>query len=118
MPRALGRVALIAGLCALLLWARDTPHGARLLGFWLDGLGALQGEQATPALPAETAAQVTAEAKNALRVLFVGNSHTYYNAMPRTIAGLAQAAGEERPLHAQLVVQNGARLPSTRQVVA
>lgn len=44
-----------------------------------------------------------------LRVLFVGNSHTYYNDMPGTIGKLAEAA-RERPLQAALVTAGGASL--------
>ena len=45
---------------------------------------------------------------NALRVLFVGNSHTYFNDMPKMVVELAAAAGVERPLHAVMEAPGGA----------
>lgn len=44
-----------------------------------------------------------------LRVLFIGNSHTYMNDMPATIQQLAAAAGQ-RPFEATLAVAGGAKL--------
>jgi hypothetical protein len=49
-------------------------------------------------------------AQPALRVLFVGNSHTFYNDMPRTVLQLAAAAHEARALEPVLVVAGGATL--------
>ena len=43
-----------------------------------------------------------------MRVLFVGNSHTYFNDMPKMVAELAAAAGVERPLHAVMEAPGGA----------
>ncbi|HLF08578.1 MAG TPA: SGNH/GDSL hydrolase family protein [Dehalococcoidia bacterium] len=45
-----------------------------------------------------------------LRVLFVGNSYTYYHDMPGLVGQLAAAAGEPRPLETELVVASGASL--------
>ncbi len=45
---------------------------------------------------------------NAMRVLFVGNSHTYFNDMPKMVAELAAAAGVERPLHQVTEAPGGA----------
>ena len=45
---------------------------------------------------------------NAMKVLFVGNSHTYYNDMPKMVAELAAAAGMERPLHPVMEAPGGA----------
>ena len=45
-----------------------------------------------------------------LRVLFVGNSHTYYHDMPQMIAQLAAAAQERRGLEVALEVAGGATL--------
>jgi hypothetical protein len=47
---------------------------------------------------------------NALRVLFVGNSHTHYNNMPELIRELAAAAGEARPLEHVIEAPGGATL--------
>ena len=44
----------------------------------------------------------------ALRVVFVGNSHSSHNAMTVEIAELARAAGQ-RPLYGALLLRNGAR---------
>ena len=44
---------------------------------------------------------------NPLRVLFIGNSHTFYNGMPDMIAGLAQAAGVDRPLQYAMEAPGG-----------
>lgn len=45
---------------------------------------------------------------NAMRVLFVGNSHTQNNDVPGMVARLAGAAGVERPLHAVTEAPGGA----------
>lgn len=45
-----------------------------------------------------TAASAHAQAPQPLRVLFIGNSYTYYHQMPSTVAALAQASGVTRPL--------------------
>jgi hypothetical protein len=44
-----------------------------------------------------------------LRVLFVGNSHTYFNDMPKMIAQLAEAA-HERPLAVEMITVDAAHL--------
>jgi hypothetical protein len=62
------------------------------------------------ALPSPQALSATAAAApDALRVLFVGNSHTFVNDMPAMIAALANAGGQ-RPLRARVIVRSGARL--------
>jgi hypothetical protein len=43
-----------------------------------------------------------------MRVLFVGNSHTYFNNMPKMVAELATAAGVERPLYFVMEAPGGA----------
>jgi hypothetical protein len=43
-----------------------------------------------------------------LRVLFVGNSYTFYNDMPATVARLADASGQPPSVDAERVVQGGA----------
>jgi len=45
-----------------------------------------------------------------LRVLFIGNSYTYYHDMPTLIGQLAAAAGEVQPLDVGLSVLSGASL--------
>jgi hypothetical protein len=47
---------------------------------------------------------------NPLRVLFIGNSHTYYNDLPGMIAQLAAAAKVERPLLFAMEAAGGATL--------
>lgn len=59
---------------------------------------------------AVTPASLPETSPNAMRVLFVGNSHTYANGMPDMIASLARAADEERPFAASMEVLGGARL--------
>jgi len=65
-----------------------------------------------PALPpsAYTAAAPARPGPPPLRVLFVGNSLTAYNRMPSTIAKLAAAAGEARPLAPNVLCPGGSHL--------
>lgn len=44
------------------------------------------------------------------KVLFIGNSHTYYNDMPQMVIKLADAAGHERNLEAEQSIGNGVSL--------
>lgn len=44
------------------------------------------------------------------KVLFIGNSHTYYNDMPQMVVKLADAAGHERNLEAEQSIGNGVSL--------
>ena len=39
------------------------------------------------------------------KVLFIGNSHTYFNDMPQMVKELANAAGEE--LHVTMLTKGG-----------
>jgi uncharacterized protein DUF4886 len=45
-----------------------------------------------------------------LRILFVGNSYTYYNNLPRLIAGLAESADESWLLETDMIAEGGATL--------
>jgi hypothetical protein len=45
-----------------------------------------------------------------LRVLFVGNSYTFFNEMPAMVAELAHSAREPRPLQYELAVEGGVTL--------
>jgi hypothetical protein len=63
-----------------------------------------------PAATATPAPPPRAVAKNPLRVLFVGNSHTYFNDMPSMVVQLAAAAKEKRGLEISLEVEPGAGL--------
>lgn len=45
-----------------------------------------------------------------LRVLFIGNSYTYYNNLPRMLAGLAASAKPTRVLETEMVAVGGATL--------
>jgi hypothetical protein len=64
--------------------------------------------------PAEEAAPVpvapAAPAPNALRVLFVGNSHTHRNDMPAMIAALVAATPGARPFFFRMEAPGGAKL--------
>lgn len=55
----------------------------------------------------QQAAQKTAPAR---RVLFIGNSYTYYNNLPQMLAGLAQSAKPVQPLETEMVTVGGATL--------
>jgi hypothetical protein len=48
--------------------------------------------------PASPETELEPEPENALRVLFIGNSLTYFNNLPGVLAALADSAGVERPL--------------------
>jgi hypothetical protein len=50
-----------------------------------------------------------AEPKPAVRILFIGNSFTYYNDLPRMLAELAEA-GRQRPLHCESETPGGCTL--------
>jgi hypothetical protein len=71
---------------------------------------ALATELEMPRVSAESPApQPQASTEPPLRVLFVGNSHTYYNDMPKLIAQLA-AAAHDRPFSFETVTAGAARL--------
>ena len=54
---------------------------------------------------------VTAQkAVPARRVLFIGNSYTYFNNLPQMLAGLANAATPAQPFEAEMVTVGGATL--------
>lgn len=56
-------------------------------------------------------APVTAQQPlRARRVLFIGNSYTYYNNLPQMLAGLAKAAQPAQALEAEMVTVGGATL--------
>jgi hypothetical protein len=76
-----------------------------------DAVAALRGQPgAQPGAAAAVARSPAAPAENALRVLMVGNSHTYFNDMPSMIAGLASAAHEQRPFASVMLATGGATL--------
>ncbi len=50
-----------------------------------------------------------AEPKHAIRLLFIGNSFTYYHDLPRMVAQLAEA-GRQRPLHCESETPGGCTL--------
>ncbi len=56
--------------------------------------------------------KVTSEADRPLRVLFIGNSLTYYNNLPRMLEQLAWSSGVPQKLETRLVVFGGATLRS------
>ncbi len=49
----------------------------------------------------------TAEDTSPLRVLFVGNSLTFYNDLPSIVEQLSRAAGVERPVEAERIARGG-----------
>jgi hypothetical protein len=74
------------------MWKVDMKVAQRLRLFGLLVLLA-----AIPAIPIQGGEQATSP----LRALFIGNSYTYFHDLPGTIAALANAAREERPLDFQ-----------------
>jgi len=49
-------------------------------------------------------------AEEGLKVLFIGNSHTYANDLPGMLVGISRAAGDARPIEARRVVKGGSSL--------
>jgi hypothetical protein len=96
--------ALFLVLCRLLPQALHAMERAQADP--LKGVQSQAGSQDEP----RARARANTPAQPALRVLFVGNSHTFYNDMPRTILQLAAAANEARTLEAVLEVSGGATL--------
>ncbi|HMV47455.1 MAG TPA: SGNH/GDSL hydrolase family protein [Blastocatellia bacterium] len=58
-------------------------------------------------LPQQSAA---GQSSQKLRVLFIGNSYTYYNNLPRMLAGLAASAKPARVLETDMLTVGGATL--------
>ena len=56
------------------------------------------------------AAGEAADNQRPLRVLFIGNSYTYFNNLPELLAGLAASAKPARAIDARMVVRGGATL--------
>jgi len=96
----LGALLLTAGfgllvLLALWLWKPDVLwSGYEVLPDWVE-----QDGSAADAGP-----------DRALRVLFIGNSHTYMNDMPEMVRQLAQAAGAQRRFLFLMEAPGGSRL--------
>jgi molybdopterin-guanine dinucleotide biosynthesis protein A len=84
------------------LSAIRSARGSTLENATADGSRAAQGSLASPR------AQTTSVPP--LRVLFVGNSHTYLNDMPSMIVQLAAAAKQRRGVELSLLVAGGATL--------
>ena len=87
--------------------SRPAPLGlaaACLLSAWLAGCSC-----ATAKEPAPSAGSLRTSAPGALKVLFVGNSLTYVNDLPRMVGALAEASGAA-PLDAEVVTIGGANL--------
>jgi hypothetical protein len=96
--------ALFLVLCRLVPQALHAMERAQA-----DPLNGVQSQAASHDEP-RARARANTPTQPALRVLFVGNSHTFYNDMPRTILQLAAAAKEARALEAVLEVSGGATL--------
>jgi hypothetical protein len=80
---------------------------AYLLAFVL--LAALTPVTAQPIVQ-RAAQRVMQRAVPARRVLFIGNSYTYFNNLPQMLAGLAKAAQPAQALEAEMVTVGGATL--------
>lgn len=93
--RNLVGAVVLGGLIALFIgvWRSDSLGLARS---WRT-LGSVHDATSEPAHGAPRAAPRELPT-NALRVLFVGNSHTFLNDVPQQVAQLAEAAKVERPL--------------------
>src|SRR5687768_13654297 len=94
---AVGTVAL---LCAFATDARTLPE--------IRGATA----QLSSTEPQDTARAPGRSGTGPLRVLFIGNSYTYYNDLPSVIADLAHDAREARPILAEQLTVGGATLES------
>lgn len=115
----LGIVGLLCGLGGALFIGYgsvgETPWASvkRALGdvdpLAQDGEGSSDATGDEPHAASEPERTRAEEDPRPLRVLFVGNSHTFMNDMPQMIAELAHAAGE-RPLYPKLIARGGARL--------
>ena len=94
---AVGALALLSALAADARVRSDTGPAARL--------SAVQQQQDTARAPGRAGS-------GPLRVLFIGNSYTYFNDLPSVIADLARDAREARPILAEQVTIGGATLES------
>src|SRR5215475_13638252 len=99
MRNALGAVVL--ALLAAVLW-----------NVWpREAIAAYELERGSGNIsPPEPAAAPPVPAPNALRVLFVGNSHTFLHDMPRMIAALAAADRQPRPFDFAMDTPGGSKL--------
>ena len=108
-----GGFVLVVGIPVVLgVWLLATSPGHDVLDLWIEGANLIAHGEAIEAPPdagVQLSAEQTAPLPGAMRVLFVGNSHTFFNNMPAMIGALAQAAGK-RPLYARLLVRGGATL--------
>jgi hypothetical protein len=91
------------------VWLLTTSLGHEVTALWREGASFIVADAAVEAAPAQPSAEQTPPPPDAMRVLFVGNSHTFFNNMPAMIAALAKSAGK-RPLHLQLIARGGATL--------
>ncbi|RJF96733.1 SGNH/GDSL hydrolase family protein [Noviherbaspirillum cavernae] len=64
------------------------------------------------ALLVSTVAQTAPAELPPMRILFIGNSYTYYNDMPQLLARLASVSGVARPVQAETIAVGGASLKS------
>lgn len=105
MRNAIGLVLLAT--IALLLF-RVVPPALTAIQTAPDALGT--SEHAAELSAPAAAARPNAPGVAPLRVLFVGNSHTYANDLPHLVAQLAAAAKQPRALEVSVVVAGGATL--------
>jgi hypothetical protein len=62
--------------------------------------------------PASAASASSAVEQAPVKVLYIGNSYTYYFRMPAVVSAMAKSSAGARPTHAKLVVAPGATLQS------
>jgi hypothetical protein len=95
--------------------ARDVIRAVILFAITAVAPATLAAQSAPAAAPRQPQASFRAPGQTGhgpLRVLFIGNSYTYFNDLPSVIADLARGAGEARPLLAEQVLVGGATLES------
>lgn len=101
-----GTARHLAGATLFLLLSIVAGAGTPVNARWsADRAGSPSQRQDTLAAPGRTG-------RGPLRVLFIGNSYTYFNDLPSVLADLALSARESRPLLAEQVLVGGATLES------
>jgi hypothetical protein len=81
-------------------------HGSRLLLLPLIVLLTLVAQSG-----GQTKAAISNEAGK-LRVLFIGNSYTYFNNLPQMVAELSKSASKQKPIDAEMFTVGGSTLKS------
>lgn len=110
-----GIVLLLLGCTLYALWPSGTIDALRhdpdaVLRFPWQKSDAADEPTARNPVTVDGPAALETPPHGALRVLFVGNSHTHFNDMPSMIAGLAAATLGARPFFFRMEAPGGARL--------